>query len=189
MAESDVQVASDLARDQMGKAIESLRIDLKKVRTGRANTALLESVQVDYYGTATPLNQIANLTTPDPRLIVVSPYDKGALREIERAIQASDLGFTPANDGKLIRVPIPPLTEERRKELVKHVRKIAEDHKLGVREARRECVSTLKSLVSDGALPEDERHRAERKVQEMTDKHVKKIDELAEQKQQEILQV
>lgn len=189
MAEEDVQAAFDAAREGMDKAIESLRIDLKKVRTGRANTALLDSLQIDYYGTPTPLNQLANLSTPDPRLIVISPYDKGALREIEKAIQTSDLGFTPSNDGKVVRVPIPPLTEERRKELVKHVRKMAEEHKLGIREARRECLATLKQLAADGDISEDDRHRAERKVQELTDEYVKRVDELAEQKQQEILQV
>ena len=159
------------------------------MRTGRANTALLDGIRVDYYGTPTPLPQLANLTAPDPRLIVVSPYDKGALQAIEKAIQASDLGFTPSNDGKLIRIPIPPLTEQRRKDLVKHVKKQAEHHKLGVREARREALAQVKQLEADGELPSDDRHRVEKKVQDLTDEHVKQIDGQADQKEQEILQV
>ena len=177
------------ARDAMERSVHHLKDDLRKVRTGRANTALLDGIRVDYYGTATPLHQLANLTAPDPRLIVVSPYDKGALQAIEKAIQASDLGFTPSNDGKLVRIPIPPLTEQRRKELVKHVKKQAEHHKLGVREARREALAQVKQLEADGELPSDDRHRVEKKIQDLTDEHVKQIDGQADQKEQEILQV
>jgi ribosome recycling factor len=176
-------------REEMEKSVHHLRDDLRKVRTGRANAALLDGVRVDYYGTPTPLNQLANLTTPDPRLIVISPYDKGALQAIEKAILASDLGLTPSNDGKLVRIPVPPLTEERRKDLVKHVKKLAEHHKLGVREARREALAALKQLEGDGELPADDRRRAEKKVQDLTDEFVKQIDGQAEQKEQEILQV
>ena len=177
------------ARDAMERSVHHLKDDLRKVRTGRANTALLDGIRVDYYGTPTPLSQLANLTAPDPRLIVVSPYDKGSLQAIEKAIQASDLGFTPSNDGKLIRIPIPPLTEQRRKELVKHVKKQAEHHKLGVREARREALAQVKQLEADGELPSDDRHRVEKKIQDLTDEHVKQIDGQADQKEQEILQV
>jgi ribosome recycling factor len=189
MAESDVDLVLREAREDMDKAIRSLRIDLQKVRTGRANPALLEGVQVDYYGTPTPINQLASLTAPDPRLILISPYDKGAIQAIERAIQASDLGFTPQSDGKVVRIPIPPLTEERRKELVKHVKKTAEEHKIGVREARRVALSILKELEGDGSIPADERRRAEKSVQDLTDDQVKKVDEMTAQKEQEILQV
>jgi ribosome recycling factor len=164
MAEEDIAVVCDEAREAMEKSIRSLRADLQKVRTGRANTALLDGIQIDYYGTPTPLNQLANLTTPDPRLIVISPYDKGVLQAIERAIQTSDLGFTPNNDGKVVRIPIPPLT-------------------------RREAISMLKELESDGTLPADERRRGDKKMQDLTDEYVKKIDEMSTQKEKEVLQV
>ncbi len=189
MAEGDLDVVLEEARGEMDKAIRSLRIDLQKVRTGRANPALLDGIQVDYYGTPTPLNQLAGLTAPDPRLIMISPYDKGALHAIERAIQTADLGLTPNNDGKVVRIPIPPLTEERRKELVKQVKKTAEEHKIGVREARRAALSMLKDLESDGSVPVDDKRRAEKSVQDLTDDHVKKIDEMTAQKEEEILQV
>jgi ribosome recycling factor len=189
MADEDVELVVSETRDSMDRALRSLRAELQKVRTGRANPTLLEGLQVDYYGTPTPLNQLANLTAPEPTLIVVSPYDKGALPAIERAIQASDLGLTPSNDGKLVRIPIPPLTEERRKELVKHTRKDAEDHKIGVRDARRSALGMLKDLENDGSLPADERHRADKKIQDLTDEFIKKIDEMTNQKEQEILQV
>ena len=177
------------ARQGMERSLQHLKDDLRKVRTGRANPALLDGIRVDYYGTPTPLSQLANLNAPDPRLIVVSPYDKGALQAIEKAIQASDLGLTPSNDGKLIRIPIPPLTEQRRKDLVKHVKKVAEHHKLGVREARREALAAVKELESDGDLPSDDRHRADKRIQDLTDDFVKQIDAQADQKEQEILQV
>ena len=177
------------ARDGMEKSIASYRHDLQRVRTGRANPQLLDGVRVDYYGTPTPLNQLANVTTPDPRLLVVSPYDKGALQAIEKAIQAANLGFSPTNDGKLVRIPIPALTEERRKELVKQVHKLAEEHKLGVREARREALQFLKELEAEGELPADDKHRADKKVQDLTDDYVKKIDEITAAKEKDILQV
>jgi ribosome recycling factor len=188
MSDGDVEVVLGEAKEAMEKALRSLRAELQKVRTGRANTALLDGILVDYYGTATPLNQLANLTVPDPRLIVIAPFDKGAMPAIERAIQTSDLGLTPANDGRVIRIPIPPLTEERRKGLVKHVKKVAEEHKVGVREARRDSLSMLKDLESDG-LSSDDRRRAEKKVQDLTDQQVARIDEICQAKEQEVLQV
>ncbi len=187
--DEDVNVALGEAKSGMERSIQHLRLDLQKIRTGRANPSLLNDLSVDYYGTPTPLNQLASLSAPDPRLIVVSVYDKGALTAIERAIQTSDLGLTPANDGKLIRVPIPPLTEERRKDLVKHVHKLAEDHKLGIRDARREALAVLKDLEKAGGLSVDDLRRAEKKVQDLTDEFVKKIDETSSQKEQEILEV
>jgi ribosome recycling factor len=186
MAEGDVELVRDEAKEAMEKAVRSLRADLQRVRTGRASTALLDGIQVEYYGTPTPLNQLANLTTPDPRLIVISPYDKSVLGAVEKAIQASALGLTPNNDGKVVRLPIPALTEERRKELVKQVHRQAEDHKVGVREARRDALSMLKEL---SGLTEDERHREEKQIQKLTDDYVKKIDEIAAAKEEEILQV
>jgi ribosome recycling factor len=177
------------AKSEMEKSVQHLKDDLRKVRTGRANPALLDGIRVDYYGTPTPLAKLANLSAPDPRTIVISPFDRGALAAIEKAIQASDLGLTPSNDGKLIRCPVPPLTEQRRKELVKHVKKVSEHHKLGVREARREALAALKQLEADGTLPSDDRARAEKKVQGLTDDFVKQIDGQADQKEQEILQV
>ena len=160
----DVDIVLEETRDAMDKAVRSLKHELQKVRTGRANVALLDGITADYYGSQTPLNQMANLTVPDPRLIVIAPYDKSAMAAIEKAIQASDLGLTPQNDGKVIRIPIPPLTEERRKELVKHVHRLAEDHKVGIREARRDAISMLKDLESEGSIPQDDRRQAEKKV-------------------------
>jgi len=189
MSEEDVAVVLDEAKEAMEKSIRSFRIDLQRVRTGRANPSILDGVNVDYYGTPTPLNQLANLTAPDPRLIVISAYDKGSLPEIERAIMKADLGLTPTNDGKLVRIPIPSLTEERRKELVKQIKKSAEHHKIGVREARRGALSLLKDLESDGSMPKDERRRTEKVIQDLTDEKVKKLDEMTEQKEEEILQV
>ena len=189
MSEEDVALVLGEAREAMEKSIRSLRIDLQKVRTGRANPAILDGVLVDYYGSPTPLNQLASLSAPDPRLIVISPYDRGALQEIERAILKSDLGLTPNNDGKLLRIPIPALTEERRRDLVKQIRKSAEHHKVGVREARRAAVSLLKELEADGSVPADERRRTEKAIQDLTDESVAKLDEMTAQKEEEILQV
>ncbi len=189
MADEDLALVLDEANESMEKAVRSLRAELLRIRTGRASTALLDGIQVDYYGTPTPLNQLANLTTPDPRLIVISPYDKGVMQGIEKAVLASDLGLTPSNDGKVVRIPIPALTEERRKELVKHVHRLAEDHKVGVREARRDALSVLKEFESGGSMPQDERRQAEKKIQTVTDDYVKKLEEMSAQKEEEILQV
>ena len=187
--EEEVELALDEAKDAMAKSIRSLIADLQKIRTGRANPAILDSVQVDYFGTPTSLNQLANLSAPEPSLIIISPYDKGALSEIERAIQTSDLGLSPNNDGKLIRIPIPPLPEERRKILVKQVKKLAEDHKIGIREARRTALGTLKEFESEGSLSEDARRRGEKLVQEVTDKYTNQVDEVTSKKEEEILKV
>ena len=189
MASEDLELVYGEAKDAMDKSLRGLRADLQKVRTGRASTALLDGIQVDYYGTATPLNQLANLSSPDPRLIVVSPYDKSALSGIEKAVLTANLGLTPSSDGKVVRIPIPPLTEERRKDLVKQIHRLAEDHKVGVREARRDALTMLKDLESEGSVPADDRKREEKRIQTLTDEHIQKIDEMKAAKEAEILQV
>jgi ribosome recycling factor len=189
MAGDDVAIVLSEAKDEMEKSMRSLRIELQKVRTGRANPALLENVNVDYYGTPTPLRQLANLSAPDPRMIVVSPYDRGAIADLERAIRAANLGFTPNNDGKIIRLPIPPLNEERRKDLVKQVKKMAEEHKIGVRDARRGAMEMVKDLEDDGTISTDDKRRVEKQVQDLTDEYVKKIDDAIAHKEKEVLEV
>jgi ribosome recycling factor len=186
--EADVNALLEEARDSMEKSIEHFRKELKKVRTGRASTSLLDGLTAEYFGSATPLNQLATLAAPDPRMIVVSPFDKSAISAIEKAIHAANLGISPSNDGKVIRLAIPPLTEERRKNLVKQVKTIAEEHKVRVRDARRDALALLKDLEDDG-LSKDDRHRAEKRVQDLTDDHGKKIDELTAQKEKDVLEV
>ncbi len=189
MADGDAELAQEEAKEAMEKSLRSLRAEVQKIRTGRANASLLDGIQVDYFGAATPLNQLANLTVPDARLIVISPFDKSVIQAVEKAIQTSNLGLTPNNDGKVVRIPIPPLTEERRKELVKHLGRIAEDHKVGVREARRDALSLLKDLESDGSLSQDDKRREEKRIQLLTDDMVKEIESIADQKEKEVLQV
>jgi ribosome recycling factor len=179
----------DLIQDasrRMDKSVESTHAELNTIRTGRASAALLDRVQVDYYGQPTPLKQLATLNVPEPRLLTVQPFDPNALRDIERAIQESDLGLNPSNDGKIIRLPIPQLTEERRKELVKVARQIAEDGRVAVRNVRRDVIHHLKEEQSVGA---DEEHRAEERVQKLTDEHTNRIDELLKRKEAEITEV
>ena len=188
MADDDAALVHEETKGAMEKALRSLRAELQRVRTGRASAALLDGIQVNYYGAPTPLIQLANLSTPDPRLIVISPYDKGVFQEIEKAILKADLGLSPSNDGKVVRVPVPALTEERRKELVKHVHRLAEHHKVGVREARRDAIALLKDLVSEG-LSEDDKRREEKTIQAMTDDFVSQIDQLTASKEADILQV
>ncbi|HEY3356740.1 MAG TPA: ribosome recycling factor [Polyangia bacterium] len=179
----DLQVSID-------KAIEALRRDLAKVRTGRANLALLDGLKVDYYGTATPLNQVASMNVPDPRLITIKPWEKSMCQEIERVIrQQSELGLNPVSDGELVRVPIPPLTQERRKDLVKHIKRIAEEAKVAVRGARREANEMLKELASSGDITEDDETKGLKRVQDATDKGVAKVDEVIGKKEQEIMEI
>jgi ribosome recycling factor len=173
----------------MDKSLESAAHEFNTVRTGRASAALLDRIQIDYYGTPTPLQQLASINVPEPRMITIQPYDPGSIKTIERAIQESDLGLTPSNDGKLIRLPIPQLTEERRKELVKVVRGLAEDGRVAVRNVRRDAMHHLKELVRNGDVGDDDERRAEEKVQKLTDEHVAKIDELLKRKEAEIMEV
>jgi ribosome recycling factor len=182
------ELIQDAAR-RMDKSIEAARNEFNTVRTGRASTALLDRINVDYYGQQTPLKQLATINVPEPRLLTVQPFDPSSLRTIERAIQESDLGLTPSNDGKIIRLPIPQLTEERRKELVRVVRHMAEEGRVAVRNIRRDVMSDLKELAHDGEIGDDDERRAEDRVQKLTDEHVKKIDELLKVKEAEIMEV
>ena len=176
-------------RSGMGKSIEALKKDLAKVRTGRASTALLDDVQVDYYGTPTPLNQVGTLMVPEPRLITIQPWEKKLIPEIEKAILKSDLGLNPSSDGNLVRIAIPPLTEERRKEMGKVVRRMGEEGKIALRNARREANEALKKLEKDKEISEDELKRGEKEVQELTDEFVKKVDEVVAGKEKEIMEI
>jgi len=170
------------------KSIEILRKDLAKMRTGRASVSMLDGIKVDYYGTPTPLNQLANLSAPEPRQIIVQPYDPGSAKEIEKAILASDLGLNPQNQGKVIRITIPELTEERRKELAKRVRKRNEEAKIALRQIRREANDMLKQMEKDKEISEDEMHRAQKRVQEILDGYIEKSDEITSAKEKEIME-
>jgi ribosome recycling factor len=174
------------ATRRMDKSVESTHGELNSIRTGRASAALLDRVQVDYYGQKTPLKQLATINVPEPRMLTVQPFDPNALKEIERAIQESDLGLNPSNDGKIIRLPIPQLTEERRQELVKVARQIAEEGRVAVRNVRRDVIHHLKEEQN---VSSDEEHRAEERVQKLTDDHVHKIDDLLKRKEAEITEV
>ena len=174
---------------RMDRSIESTRTEFNSVRTGRASTALLDRITIDYYGTPTPLNNMATIGAPEARLLTVQPYDPTQIKAIEKAIMESDLGLTPSNDGKIVRLPIPQLTEERRKELVKVVRRYAEEGKVAVRNVRRDVMRHLEELVRNGEVGDDEERRAEAQVQKLTDEHVKRIDELLKHKEAEILEV
>ena len=175
-------------KERMGKTIAALENELKRVRTGRASLSLLDGIRVDYYGTQTPLNQMASLSVPESRLIVTQPWDVSGIKEIEKAILKSDLGLTPSSDGKLIRISIPPLTEERRKELVKVVSKMCEEHKIATRNIRRDANELLKGFKKDGDISEDDAFKAQDGVQKITDRFIAKIDEIYKEKEKEILE-
>jgi ribosome recycling factor len=177
------------AEDQMQKAIESLTREFAGIRTGRASVNLLDGIKVDYYGTQTPLNQMATLSVPESSLIVIQPWDVSVIKSVEKAILKSDLGITPSNDGKVIRLAIPPLTEERRKELAKIVKKKAEEKKVAVRQARRDANDMLKTLEKEKEITEDQLHKGQDQVQKITDDYVKKVDELTTKKETEILEI
>ena len=177
------------AGGKMDKSVEHARNEFNTVRTGRASAALLDRIVIDYYGQETPLKQLATINVPEPRMLTIQPFDPGSVRQIEKAIQESDLGLTPSNDGKLIRLPIPQLTEERRKDLVKIVRQIAEDGKVAIRNVRRDADKHLKELKTKGDVGEDDERRAEERVQKLTDEHTHKIDDLLKRKEAEITEV
>lgn len=177
------------ARERMGKSVESTRHEYSTLRTGRANPGLLDRIHVNYYGANTPLRQLAQVGAPEPRLLTVTPYDKNVLKEIERSIAASDLGLNPANDGTIIRLPIPELTEERRREMARLAGKMAEEGRVAIRNIRRDVMSTLKELKKDGNIAEDDERRGEVDLQKITDEYVGKIDEALKHKEAEIMEV
>ena len=177
------------AGQRMDSTVADSRQKVGTVRTGRATIGILDGISVDYYGTPTPLNQIAKLSVPEANLIVAQPFDQSILGDMERAIMASDLGFNPSNDGKLVRIPIPPLTEERRKEMGKKVRQMGEDAKTAVRQIRRDANEELKKLEKEGSISEDDSRRAQDEVQKVTDAHTSQIDELTSNKEKELIEI
>jgi ribosome recycling factor len=182
----------DLVNDaihRMDVTVETTHGKFNTVRTGRASAALLDRITIDYYGQKTPLKQLATINVPEPRMLTVQPFDPSSVKTIEKAIQESDLGLTPSNDGKLIRLPIPQLTEERRKDLVKQVRSMAEEGKVAIRNVRRDTMRHLEELVRNGDVGDDEERRAEERVQKLTDEHTHKIDDLLKHKEAEIMEV
>jgi ribosome recycling factor len=176
-------------RTRMEKAVEDFRRELAAIRTGRASVHMLDSVSVDYYGTAMPLNQIAQVHAPEAQLITVQPFDPSSLGTIEKAIRAADLGLNPMNDGKLIRVPVPPLTEERRRDLVKHLHRVLEDHRTAVRNIRRDGNDLIKKSLKDKKITEDEERRSLEEIQKLTDDEIKKMEEMGKGKEKEILEI
>jgi ribosome recycling factor len=177
------------ATSRMDKSVEATHEHFNSVRTGRATPALLDRISIEYYGTPTPLKNMATINAPEPRMLTIQPFDPTQIKAIEKAIQESDLGLTPSNDGKLIRLPIPQLTEERRKELVKVVRQMAEEGKVAVRNVRRDTMKHLEELVKNGDVGDDEERAAEGRVQKLTDDHVHRIDDLLKRKEAEIMEV
>ena len=179
----------DQCGQKMEKSIESLKKEFATSRTGKANPSILNGICVEYYGSMTPINQIANVSAPDPQSIVIKPYDKSILKQIEKTIQAAGLGFNPLNDGDLVRIPIAPLTESVRKDLVKQAKKVAENAKVAIRNIRREQMEALKKLEKDGLISEDELKRSSDKVQKVTDEYIAKIDSLLKTKEQDIMSI
>lgn len=176
-------------KDRMAKSIDALKKEMQRVRTGRASASMLDSVKVDYYGTLTPLNQMASISIPESRLITVQPWDVSALKEIEKGILKANIGLTPSSDGKIIRISVPPLTEQRRKDIVKLVNKTCEEFKVAIRNIRRDSNELLKNLKKDNEVSEDQQFKAQDKVQAITDDHIKMIDEILKDKEKEILEI
>jgi ribosome recycling factor len=181
-------VLADAAR-RMDRTVEATRHEFTSIRTGRASAALLDRIQVSAYGTKMPLNQLATIGVPEPRMLTITPFDKGTMKDIEKSILESDLGLTPSNDGQMIRLPIPQLTEERRKELVKQVRQMAEDGRVSARNVRRDALHRLKEAEKSGETGADDVHRAEDRLQKVTDEHIHRIDEALKAKEAEIMEV
>ena len=179
----------NLTEQKMQKALEFLRKDFIGIRTGKANPSVLNGLTVEYYGVATPINQIASVSAPEPQAIVVKPYDKSILKGIEKAIQTANLGFNPLNNGEVIRIPIPSLTEQTRKELVKEAKKVSENHKVVIRNIRREAIEKLRKLEKDSLISEDELKRSNDKVQKVTDEYVAKVDQLTKAKENDIMAI
>jgi ribosome recycling factor len=189
MIPKELQSIIDNADNKMDEAVKYYKTELSHVRAGKAQPSLLDGVKVDYYGSKTPLNQLANVSAPEARLLTVQPYDKSALEDIEKAIMSAGLGLNPNNDGNIIRIPLPILSEERRKDLVKRCSEMAEDARISIRNSRRNANDEIKKKVQNESLPEDSKFEAEEEVQNITDAHTKKIDELLEQKEKEIMTV
>lgn len=175
-------------RDRMSKSISALQVELKRIRTGRASSSLLDGIRVDYYGTLTPLSQMATIAVPESRLLTIQPWDVSVIKDIERAILKSDLGLTPSNDGKLIRIAIPPLSEQRRKELAKLVHKTSEDYKVAIRNIRRDSNELIKGFKKDGDISEDDAFKSQDQIQKITDEFIKQIDDIYRDKEKEILE-
>ena len=186
---SSIKEAMAQAKTRMEKAVEDFRHDLAALRTGRANVALLDSIRVDYHGTMMPLNQLGNLTVPDPMSIVIAPWDQGALPLIDKAIRSSDLGLNPTNDGKVVRVPIPPLTVDRRKDLVKHLHKVLENHRTAIRNIRRDVKEALERLEKEKKISEDEYKRSLDELDRLTHGETKKIEDLSAMKEKEVMEI
>lgn len=186
---ANIRNVENHAKTRMDKVLTDLQHEMAGIRTGRASVSIFDNLRVDYYGTPTPINQVANLHVPEPTLITIQPWDVSQIAAIEKAIRVSDLGLNPANDGKIIRVPIPALTEERRKEIVKRLHNIAEDHRVALRNIRRDANEHLKKLLKDKTISEDEERRALDEVQKMTDGHIQKIDQASKGKEKEILEI
>jgi ribosome recycling factor len=184
-----IKELENYAKTRMEKVLSDLQHEMASIRTGRASVGLLDSVRVDYYGTPSPLNQVATLHVPEPSLITVQPWDVSQIGAIEKAIRSADLGLNPNNDGKIIRVPVPPLTEERRKEIVKRLHVVAEDHKVAARNIRRDANENIKKLLKDKTISEDEDRRAHDEVQKLTDGYISKVDLAAKAKEKEILEL
>ena len=179
---------NDLKR-RMDHAVADFQANLAATRTGRASVHMLDQVKVDYYGTPTPINQMAQVSAPEPQMIVISPWDPSILKEIEKAIQAADLGFNPMSDGKIIRVPVPAMTEERRRDVCKHLNKVLEEHRTAIRNVRRDGNEALKKLAKDKKISEDDEKRALEEVQKMTDAEIRRMEELSQKKEAEVMQV
>ena len=175
--------------EKMTKTVAVLERDYKSIRAGRANVSVLDKITVDYYGVPTPIQQMAAIATPEPRVLTIQPWDASTLKEIEKAILVSDIGINPQNDGRIIRLSFPPLTEERRKEIVKEVKKAAEENKVAIRNTRRDALEKLKALQKSGTITEDDQTNGEKKIQKLTDNYCKEIDELASLKEKEILEI
>jgi len=176
-------------KTRMEKAVEDFRREMGAVRTGRATVHMLDSVKVDYYGSAMPVNQIATVHTPDPQLITVTPFDPSSMAEIEKSIRSADLGLNPMNDGKMIRIPVPPLTEERRKEMVKHLHKILEEHRTAIRNIRRDGNDQIKKALKDKKISEDDERRSLEEIQKLTDDEIKKMEEMGKTKEKEVMEI
>lgn len=189
MIPEDLQLIIDTAKESMAEAVSFAKKEFSHIRAGKARPSLLDNIKVNYFGSQTPLNQLANVSAPEARLLTVQPYDKSILEDIEKAIMAGGLGLNPSNDGMIIRIPLPILSEERRKELVKHAKEVAENARISIRNTRRDANDEIKSTVESESLPEDSRFEAEDEIQALTDKHIGMVDKLFEKKEEEIMTV